>query len=203
MKTVLHLLTGGDLCSLGLLILILTFVGQKMAATSPWALRWGWRIAAGAFVAFCVWGSLFYRPTDAQTLAWIACRGLFAAGLALGPAWIVLAILGFIFETMVKPAIDKAEEMAAQAEQDRKQRQRDAEEAERRRREQEEYERRQRERVPAPPPATREERAKAARERYEERLRMADHAALDDVERQAAREEAKRKYLREIDEAMR
>jgi hypothetical protein len=50
-----------------------------------------------------------------------------------------------------------------------------------------------------PPPPTRQEKAQAVRQRYEETLRLLEGADLDDLERKAARDQAKQKYLRELD----
>ena len=49
---------------------------------------------------------------------------------------------------------------------------------------------------------TAEDNAKAAKLRYEGRLRMLDAAGLDEFELKAAKERAKQQYLREIDEVV-
>lgn len=51
---------------------------------------------------------------------------------------------------------------------------------------------------PPPPPPTPEEIAVAATARYQARLRIIDASPMDETEKKAARDEAKRKYLRDI-----
>jgi hypothetical protein len=52
---------------------------------------------------------------------------------------------------------------------------------------------------PPPPPPTEEERIAAARERYEARLRRNQTLGLDEIELKAANQDARKKYLKEID----
>lgn len=52
---------------------------------------------------------------------------------------------------------------------------------------------------PPPPPPTRDERAAGAKAHYERTVRMIEAAGLDAIEDRAARDEAKRLYLRELD----
>lgn len=95
MHALLYMLDEGDACSLFFLLGILAFVGAKMADTSPVVYQRGWRLAAGAFVAYGLYGGLTFHPPDAEAWLRVVVRGLLAAGLALGPAWAVLSVSAF------------------------------------------------------------------------------------------------------------
>jgi len=95
MDTLLYMLDEGDACSLLCLLGVLAFVGAKMADASPVVYQWGWRLAAGAFVGYGLYAGLTFRPLDAEAWLRVVVRGLLAAGLALGPSWVVLSVLVF------------------------------------------------------------------------------------------------------------
>src|SRR5207249_3925444 len=98
----------------------------------------GLRLAAVAFVAFCIYGYLRLKPTDAQGLLWIAVRGLLAAGLALGVAWILLPIIAFASRSILGSLLEKASYVADAARRSAAERRAKEQEEERRRRADEE-----------------------------------------------------------------
>ena len=93
---VFEMIDRDDFFTLACLIAILTSVGTNMA--NPDVRQWGKRAAAVAYVLFCVYASCMLNPADAQDCLHIAFRGLFAAGLAMGLTWIILAIGIFAFQ---------------------------------------------------------------------------------------------------------
>jgi tetratricopeptide (TPR) repeat protein len=85
-----RLIYADDVVSLIALVAILGIVGSNMADVH---IRiWGWRSAGIAYVIFVVYACANVSPTGASDLAYIAFRGLFAAGLTVGPVWMALAI---------------------------------------------------------------------------------------------------------------
>lgn len=160
MQVVLDVLNGDDLLSLGVLIGILCFVGSKMVAVQSPAYQWGLRLAAGGFVAYCVYGCLTLRAARADSLAAIAFRGLFAAGLVLGVAWVVLPIAGFLYQRSIGACMQRFRAWSAGASARAAQRRTGREQEERRRREEQEYARQA-------PERERWQRAAEERERLE------------------------------------
>ena len=90
MTTLLYMLDDGDFFPMLMLIGVLALIGGKMADAAPPVRPWGWRIAAGAFVAYSVRGGLAFHPKDAGDWLHIVLRGLLAAGLALTVSWVLL-----------------------------------------------------------------------------------------------------------------
>jgi tetratricopeptide (TPR) repeat protein len=88
-----QLIYADDVVSLSALVAILGIVGINMADVQ--VRIWGWRAAGIAYVIFIVYACANVSPTSASDLAYIAFRGLFAAGLTVGPAWMALAIVLF------------------------------------------------------------------------------------------------------------
>jgi len=89
------LIDQGDYCPLIVVIAILYLVGSKMAQNQPRFYHWGPRIAVGVFVVFAFLKVTELETPTARGLLWAVVGALLAAGLVLGPAWIVLAIGGF------------------------------------------------------------------------------------------------------------
>ena len=61
--------------------------------------QWGWRLAAGAFIAYGVYAGIAFQPTDADEWIHRLLRSLLASGIVLGLSWILLAILGFLWRS--------------------------------------------------------------------------------------------------------
>lgn len=153
------LIDQGDFCPLILVIAILSAIGVKMTQRH-WELHtWGIRIAAVAFVLFAIMDLLRVKSPTAQDLLWALVRALFASALALGPAWIILAICGFLY-TNLKRARNQARIRA-----DKRQRKRQAEQQER------QAERQEREFERSAP--EREQARREAAELHEEELKAA------------------------------
>ena len=95
MQNILTMIDQSDAASLLVLIGLLAFVGSKMAEHDATLRQWGRRIAAGAFVAYGVLGVAFLPAADVQDWLHVAFRGLLAAGLALGLAWVLLPVGAF------------------------------------------------------------------------------------------------------------
>ena len=96
MSTLLHMLDEGDFFPMLMLIGVLAYVGGKMADAAPPVRSWGWRTAAGAFVAYSIRGGLVFHPQDADDCLHIVLRGLLAAGLALTVSWVLLSVASFV-----------------------------------------------------------------------------------------------------------
>lgn len=125
------------------------------------------------------------------------------AGLTVGTAWIVLAVIAGLVQWVVASVRESRHKQEQLAEDQR----RATEERERR-----EAEHRhaaelariaaERHHSQAPPP-TKQDLLAQAKARYETTLRMLETAGLDEAERAAARLRAKQQYLRELDETLR
>ncbi len=96
MTTLLEMLDHGDARSLLFLIAILSLVGSKMTETSDSVQRWGWRLAAAAFLAYAVYAGIVQQPAAAEDWVGVILRGLLAGGLALGFSWIALSAVAFL-----------------------------------------------------------------------------------------------------------
>jgi len=98
----MSLLHDGDVCSVGFLILILLAFGGMMVHGRPDLDQWGRRLAAAAFVAYLILVGIETHAEKAEQWAALAFRGLFAAGLVMGGAWVVLPILAFVHRHAVE-----------------------------------------------------------------------------------------------------
>jgi len=96
MTAQLEIISQGDPFSLLLLIATLWLVGARMAESNPAVLQWGWRLAAGAFVAYAVHGGITQGPFAPEDWVHIVFRGLLAASLTLGLSWILLSVAVFL-----------------------------------------------------------------------------------------------------------
>jgi uncharacterized iron-regulated membrane protein len=127
-------------------------------------------------------------------------------GVVHGLAGVVLPVFGFIYRYFWAGPAAKRREWAEQRQREQAAEREAEAQAESARAEQsmrEERERqRQQELANRPPPPTREERLAEAKHRYEATVRMLENAQMDAVELQAARDKAKQRYLRDIDEVL-
>jgi hypothetical protein len=114
-ERVLGLIDGGDLCGTAFLILIFAGIGSKMVEGHAGAQRAGRRLSAAAFIAYVVSAALRFDPPDAGALAAIALRGLLAAGMTLGVAWIALAVIAFAYDRVIARPIEAARNWARAA----------------------------------------------------------------------------------------
>lgn len=73
---------------------------------------WGSRLAAAAFVLYCIYGGVQFRPSDAQDVLWLVFRAILAGGLFLGISWICLSAFAFLrqflFEAPAKTIRERA-----------------------------------------------------------------------------------------------
>ena len=169
MTYISNLIDEGDYCPLIIVIVILCVVGSKMVQSQPALYAWGVRIATGAFAVFGVVNVAELESPTSQDLLWAVVGALLAAGLVLGPAWIVLAIGGF-----ARGYMSQAEERGRRRAEQRKLKRETKKREQEQRRQQAEYDRL------AP------ERERAAREG--EARRMAEEQAR--VEGSKRREDA-------------
>lgn len=112
-----ELIYADDAMSLMCLVAIFFIVGANMADAT--VRRWGWRAAAAAYVVFVIYAGASTGPTRAAELAYIAFRGLYAGGLAVGTAWILMAITMFFVGEMraAKNRLEEPREENAQTRQ--------------------------------------------------------------------------------------
>jgi hypothetical protein len=92
----LETIDSGEAFALLVLVGIVTQIGTMMTQDSPICRQWGWRLAAAALVAYALYRGVSEPTADPNAWIHILVRGALAAGLALGVAWIVLSVLGFI-----------------------------------------------------------------------------------------------------------
>ncbi len=107
MTAFFDLLEAGDFCSLSVLLLIVFLAGGAMAGGNPKVHAWGRRLAAGAFIAYGIYGCLTFHPTYAEDWIGIGVRAAFCAGLALGLSWIMLSLVSFVYGHTVGPSFGK------------------------------------------------------------------------------------------------
>ncbi len=197
MDVILRILANPDPCSLLGLIGVLCWVGRAMVVSRPDLQVWGYRLAAVVgFFGYGLFGVFVEEPVNADQFLFVAIRALFAAGWVLGGSWIVLSILGYLYETLVgrplrqaRVAKQQREIEQAWAEQDRIRQMREEEERNR----------------PVPPPPAQIPRATRiqialddAKTEYEAECVGLNGAGLDDEELEIALLNARRKYVRRV-----
>ena len=187
MNAVLESLNLEDAVPLALLVSILWVVGSQMAKEYSIAQVGAKRIAACGFVAYAIAGIAMWAPDSIGEVLEIVVRALLAGGLLMGMSLVLLPIIAVLYRNTIARALNRKETepeppqptaaSIAPVE------------------------------SPEPPPQdpapTTAERASAAQQRYDERLRVLATAKLDDLELKAAREHAKQQYLKDLDEVMR
>jgi hypothetical protein len=194
----LDVVRSGEICPVIGTCLILLLIGQMYADEQQ--KRWGGLLGLACFIAYGVYVLLTTPPQSAPALfnLTVACLGVF--GLTLGLSWITLPIIVGVARRVhqqMKAAAEVRRRVQLQVQKEKQERER--QEMARRI----EEERRQQElSVVIPPEPTREELLRAAQERYDSTLALLASASLDDTERKAAQEQAKQRYLRELDEIM-
>lgn len=98
MNYVTNLIDEGNLCGLVLVVMILAAVGHRMVQSKPSLQIWGLRFSALTFVAFAIMRIIELGVPTTSDLLSALMVGLGAGALLVGPAWIVLAISGFLYE---------------------------------------------------------------------------------------------------------
>ena len=96
-----------DLCSLLLLIALLAGVGSAMTNRRDDLHRWGYRIAAGTFVASDVYALAVSYPSSIKACLEVSLGALLLAALALGISWIVLPVSAFAAEHLLQPMFNR------------------------------------------------------------------------------------------------
>ena len=134
MAFISNLTDPGDYCCLLVLIGILYVIGIKVTQGQSVLHIWGFRIATAVFVICAIANLLRAQSPTAKDLLWAVVSALFAAGLALGPAWIILAI-GNFFYTNGKEARQERRKRADERNRQIQEEQERKREAERQRRE--------------------------------------------------------------------
>ena len=179
-----NLIDEGDICGLLIIIAVLGFVGLKLVERQPKLLTWGLRLAVGTFLVFAIVRfNELESTTTSQLVFRVVLSGLAAGGLVLGPAWIVLSVLGFVHKYY-----KKLEESGERAARDRQLQREQREREQQRQREQQERERL------AP------ERERAANEAREQQLIEGKRADQENQRREDARVACELLYnLREAD----
>jgi hypothetical protein len=131
MESFLEIINSADVVSLIGLIAVLCWVGGRMIERYPELGQWAWRLAASAFIGYCLFmGSELDHHAPGDWLG-IACRGVLAAGLTLGISWIVLAVYGFMKSASDRAAC-KAQSRAESRRYEKERKQREREEQQRR-----------------------------------------------------------------------
>lgn len=97
MSLISHLVDDGDICGLLFLILLLCGIGGKMIEPYDALRVWGIRIATAIFILTALARVLESQNDTPLELAGVVLSSLAAAGLVLGPTWIVFAVVGFAY----------------------------------------------------------------------------------------------------------
>lgn len=96
-RMLLSLVDTADPCFIGLVVVLLGFVGAKMVAGNPTLQRWGLRLAAAVFLLYAGYGCYQAGSIRTEVLPGIGLRALIASGGVLAVTWIVLPVLAFIY----------------------------------------------------------------------------------------------------------
>ncbi len=172
-----------EVVPLVLLMALLGFVGCQ--ASGKVESQWAARVGLIAFLAFAAAGWSEWQPESPAEFATLALRALMAAGLAAAASAVVLPVITYAVSSIAAlfPKQPPKPEPVAQPKKELPEEPVIVE--------------------PVAPPLTGEEKAAAAKKKYEAKLAMLDAAGLDPTERHSAGEKAKQDYLRELDDAMR
>ena len=89
---VLNIIENGDLCSSVMLLLCLSYIGQRAIESQPDLVPWGARIGLMVLLAYVVFQSPIFAPTSPEELLLILLRGMLAAAYATTLTWILLPV---------------------------------------------------------------------------------------------------------------
>jgi len=89
-----------------LLTFILIRLGEWIVGHEPRMHTWGLRLAIGVFAAYVGYSCYEIGSPDAGDLVMFVLQGMIGAGLVLGVSWIGLAILAFLFRTLLARPLD-------------------------------------------------------------------------------------------------
>jgi hypothetical protein len=169
----------GEFIPLGLLIGLLYFIGSQVSGDDPRIQRWSRAVSVLSFVAYAVAGISAWGAWNATELLLIVIRAMFAAGIVLGIARIVLPFAVFMYQQLTPSSVPREIEPSPPPPNPEPS-----------------------EAPPTAPPPTREEIAATALTAYEARLKVVENANLDEAELHAAKLKAKQQYLKELDQAI-
>jgi len=188
-----------------LLIVVLHLVAQHVGADDPTPRWWGRGFACAGFATYAALAINVLAPATPWDFLQLSVQAVFAMGTVHGLALIALPLARFLYrhvwDLYVEHRLVKEQE-ARRAELEREERERAMQQQIERERWAAEQEQKPEPAAPPPPPLTIEERIAAAKNRYEETLRLLANAHLDEAELKAAQERAKQKYVHELDEVM-
>lgn len=170
MQYVDNLIAEGNWLALVFVAAVLAYIGQAIVQDRSLMKPWGMRIATVAFIVFAAKRALQYGAPGSEDLVAAVLHGLLAGAIVLGPAWIVLAGVGF--------CNDRWGEMQQAASRRSEQRRREREVRQRQR----ELARQERERERLAP-----EREIAAREAAERQLVVEQQRQIESHRRENAR----------------
>lgn len=105
MRQLNDILHQGDLCSLGLTLAILLWVGHRLRGRSDERISVG--CAGLAFLGYAVYDFKSSRWLDANELLHLAIRSLVAAGFVLGLAWICVPLFMWGKHILIEPLLQK------------------------------------------------------------------------------------------------
>ena len=177
-----------ELPSIVILAVILTFTGGQMAAGYAGVERRAAWCSASAFLLYAGAAINAWGIADATQAAYIAIRSLLASAVAYGIGTIIFAIAFALRDYTEKwrlaqkpePRDEPPKELVFEKESVPEEKE-----------------------PPPPPPPTREQLAKQALMKYEERLSVIENSKLDDVAIKAAREQAQQQYTQDLDQVIR
>ncbi|MGE3809361.1 MAG: hypothetical protein AB7K24_32255 [Gemmataceae bacterium] len=97
----LQLVEQDDYCSLPMLVGLLVYIGQRLVADRSQLRVWGFRLSVVVLIAYSTFRAWDWPLPAAGELVVIVVRGLFASGLVLGAAWILLPIIVTAYQLTV------------------------------------------------------------------------------------------------------
>jgi len=174
--------TDADIGSLVCLIVILSFVGDKMAG--PVTRQWGKTAGCAAFLAHCLVVGYTQGPATAREWVGVTWRALFSCALVTSLAWIVISVIVFVVQFAPRPRRRPAPIQLTKAGRSSG--------------EQREVPEKQVVYVRVPP--TREQKMKDLAGELEQALKLLD--GLPEDERPIAEDQLRMKYLKRVEEMM-
>ena len=108
MEPLITLVESSDLCWTALLLILLIGLGSRLVCGQPGLLRAGQITAVAVCLLYAFVAVSRFEPVTSDEWVSVLVRSLTAAGIALGVAWIFLAILTFLYGFLFAPPIRAA-----------------------------------------------------------------------------------------------
>ncbi len=104
----LNIVEEGDVVSILMLLLCLSFIGSRSIHSRPNQAQWSGRIGMATLLAYTVYRGITMGPTTPEELLWILLRGLLAAGFVTTVCWILLPVVVGVWSRTVEKTLHAA-----------------------------------------------------------------------------------------------